>query len=181
MLNVVTRMEEIRIDAEQVFLGKLLDVRRDHVRLPNGNEAVREYIVHPGAVAVIPVLPDGRLVLLRQFRYPLRQVFLELPAGKIDAGESPLACGQRELLEETGYRAGHWQQLCTLHPCIGYSNERIVLFRATELMFDQVQPDPDEFVEQVVIEPEQALQFIEQGEVSDAKTMVGLLWHLQFA
>ncbi len=123
-----------------MFSGKLLEVRRDRIRLPDGGEATREFVVHPGAVLIVPVLPDGRLVLERQFRYPVRRVMLEFPAGKIDAGESSLATGQRELAEEAGYTAEHWKSLGTIHPEIGYSTEFIDLFEATGLTHVGVAP-----------------------------------------
>ena len=103
----------------------MLTVKRDQVRLPNGNTSQREYVIHPGAVVVVPILPNGNVVLEKQFRYALHQVFIELPAGKIDAGEDILITGQRELLEETGYSASDWVKLGHQHPCIGYSNEII--------------------------------------------------------
>ena len=112
---------ETRIDSERVFDGKLLHVRRDTVRLPSGREATREYITHPGAVLVAPRLADGRWVVERQFRYPVGRVFVEFPAGKIDAGEAPIDTGRRELREEAGLEAARWTRLGAMHPCIGYA------------------------------------------------------------
>ena len=124
---------ESGIGTELVFDGAMLKVRRDRVRLPDGGEAIREYVVHPGAVLIVPILPDGRLVLERQFRYPVGQVMLEFPAGKIDPNELPLATAKRELREEVGYTADAWQPIGIVHPEIGYSTEAIAMFVATGL------------------------------------------------
>lgn len=168
---------ETGIDGEQVFRGVLLDVRRDRVRLPDGNEAVREYVRHPGAVVVLALLPNGNLLFERQFRYPLHRVFLELPAGKIDAGEDLLACAQRELLEETGYGASHWEHLGVMHPCIGYSDERIEIFLARELIRVSEQSlDHNEFLDVVELSPEAARKAVFSGEITDAKTITALYW-----
>ena len=121
---------ESEVSSETVFKGALLNVRKDRVLLPNGQESIREYIVHPGAVVVLAFLPNGNLLFERQFRYPLRRVFLELPAGKIDHGEAIIDTTQRELKEETGYVASDWEYLGVMHPCIGYSDERIEIFAA---------------------------------------------------
>lgn len=159
-----------------VYQGGLLDVREDRVELPDGQQATREYIVHPGAVVVIPLLANGEVVMERQFRYPLRSDFYELPAGKIDPGEQPLACGQRELLEETGYIADKWRFLATIHPCIGYSDERMSLFLAEELTPGGHQRDGDEFLEVFTIPLVQALEWVRGGLITDVKTVIGLFW-----
>jgi len=127
---------ETRIASDIAFAGKLLEVRSDRVKLPNGGTGTREFVVHPGAVLIVPVLDDGRFVLERQYRYPVSRVMLEFPAGKIDAGETPLATAQRELEEEAGYRAAKWKSLGTIHPEIGYSTEFIVerLYRDAPLL-----------------------------------------------
>ena len=126
-------LREIGLDSEDVFRGRLLHVKRDTVRLPDGSEATREYIVHPGAVMIMPRLPDGKLLFERQFRYPHQRVFIEFPAGKIDSGEDPLATAKRELLEETGYTAARWAYVATMHPLITYSTEHIAIYAADEL------------------------------------------------
>lgn len=159
-----------------VYQGGLLHVREDRVELPDGQQATREYIVHPGAVVVIPLLENGEVVMERQFRYPLRRDFYELPAGKIDPGEQPLACGQRELLEETGYVADKWRFLATIHPCIGYSDESMCLFLAEQLTLGGHRRDGDEFLEVFTMPLVQALEWVRCGRISDAKTVIGLFW-----
>lgn len=170
-------LQEVGIESVQVFQGKLLDVRRDRVRLPNGHEAQREYVMHQGAVVVIPVLPSGKLILERQFRYPLQRAFLELPAGKIDPGEDIANTARRELLEETGYSASQWRHLGVLHPCIGYSNERIEIFIAQDLQqkSDQ-QLDHGEFLDLVILGLDEAVAAIRSGEITDGKTISALFW-----
>lgn len=169
---------ETGIASESVFDGVLLHVRKDRVRLPNGEESLREYISHPGAVVILAFLPDGRLLFERQFRYPLRRVFLELPAGKIDPGEDVLETARRELREETGYDAGSWQHLGVMHPCIGYSDERIEIFAARDLQrsVGGQQLDHNEFLELVTMSPEEAKQAVWDGRITDAKTITSLFW-----
>jgi ADP-ribose pyrophosphatase len=169
-------LRESRVASEVVFRGALLDVRRDRVRLPDGREATREYIVHPGAVVVVPLLDDGRLVMERQFRYPLGRVLLELPAGKIDAGEGPLATGVRELAEETGYTAREWARAGLMHNAVGYSDERIEIWFARGLTAGACRPDDGEHLEVVLVDPAELDAMAARGEVTDVKTLVGLLW-----
>jgi len=167
------RLREEPLASETVFKGKLLDVRRDIVRLPDGTTSTREYIVHPGAAMIVPVLPDGQVILLRQYRYPVHRAFIEFPAGKIDAGESPLATAQRELTEETGYRASKWTELTTIHNAIGYADERIVLYMAEGLERGTQKLDDNEFVEVFSAPLERLLAWIEAGQVTDVKTVIG--------
>ena len=166
---------ETRLASEGVFDGKLLHVKRDTVRLPDGQTATREYIDHPGAVMIIPRLPDGKLLMERQFRYPLARVFIEFPAGKIDPGEEPAATAARELLEETGYTAERWSHIGTLHPLITYSTERIEIYTADGLSFVGAKLDAGEFVEILSTTLEEALTWIDRGEITDVKTMLGVL------
>lgn len=167
-------LTETRLDTEQVFDGVLLKVHRDTVRLPDGKSSVREYIRHPGAVVVLAVLPDGRLVFERQFRYPLGQAFIELPAGKLDAGESIEACARRELREEVGYEAEHWTHVGTMHPCIGYSDEHIEVFVATALRYVGHQWDEGEFLEILSLSLDEARSAMQRGELTDGKTLSAL-------
>lgn len=164
-------LAEHPLSTEQVFRGALLDVRRDRVRLPGGGESVREYVRHPGAVVVVALLPDGSLVFERQFRYPLRRAFLELPAGKIDAGEDILACAVRELREETGYVAAEWQHVGVMHPCIGYSDERIEIFFANGLRQVGHAWDEGEFLEVLSLPLAAVEAAIHAGEITDAKSV----------
>ena len=167
-------LTETGLDSEHVFDGALLHVRRDRVRLPNGATATREYVVHPGAVLIVPILDDGRLVLERQFRYPVGRVMLEFPAGKIDPHEMPLATAQRELREEAGYVADRWQHLGTVHPEIGYSSEVIEMYEATGLSHVGAQLDEGEFLDVVLMTEEELLAAFDGGDVTDGKTVAAL-------
>jgi ADP-ribose pyrophosphatase len=168
-------LEERRLASESVFRGQLLDVYRDVVLLPDGNEGVRERIVHPGAAAVVPVLPDGRVVLVRQFRYALDREFLEVPAGKLHGpGDDPERAAMRELEEETGWSCDRLEPLGAFHPAIGFSDECIFLFMARSLHLGAARPDADEFVEVVYLPFEEALQRITSGAITDMKTALAL-------
>lgn len=168
---------ESEISSTTVFKGALLEVRKDRVLLPNGKESTREYVVHPGAVVILAFLDNGNLLFERQFRYPLRRVFLELPAGKIDPGEATIDTARRELLEETGYTANEWEYLGLMHPCIGYSDERIEIFSARGLLLTgEKQLDHNEFLEVVELSPEAAKQAVWNGQITDAKTSAALFW-----
>jgi ADP-ribose pyrophosphatase len=166
---------ETRVSSQPVYQGKLLHVRCDSVRLPDGSLATREYIVHPGAVLVVPVLPDGRLVIERQYRYPLQQVFVEFPAGKLDPGETALATGQRELKEEAGYTARDWTRLGVIHPLLSYSTEAIELYLAEGLEHVGATLDDGEFLDVGIMSVGEMLAAVERGEITDAKTVTALL------
>ena len=175
-------LNEHCISSQTIASGGMLTVKRDQVRLPNGNTSQREYVIHPGAVVVVPILPNGNVVLEKQFRYALHQVFIELPAGKIDAGEDILITGQRELLEETGYSASDWIKLGHQHPCIGYSNEIIHIYLARGLSAGAHQRDDDEHLDIFEAPFEQCLSMIQCGEITDGKTIIALFFaekHLQ--
>ncbi len=167
---------ERHVSGEQVFKGKLLDVRRDTIALPDGATATREYIVHPGAVMVVPILDDGRLVLERQFRYPLGRVLWEFPAGKIDPGETVLRCAQRELAEETGWRAREWARACVLHNACAYSTEGIEIWFARGLQPGAQRLDHGELIDTVLMTEAELDARAASGEVTDAKTLIGLQW-----
>ena len=167
---------ETCISSDVILTGNFLKARRDLVRLPDGTEATREYVIHPGAVMVIAQLDDGRLVMERQYRYPVQRVMIEFPAGKLDAGESSLACAQRELLEETGYTARQWARAGVLHPVIGYSNEFIDVWFARELTLGERRLDVGEFLDVFTATAAELLAWSFDGQLTDAKTLTGLLW-----
>lgn len=169
-------LKESLIDSQLVYDGKLLKVRKDRVRLPDGSEGTREYFRHPGAVVIIPLLKDGSVLLERQYRYPNDQVFVELPAGKLEYGEDPLLCAQRELREETGYSASDWQFVCTIHNAIAYSDEHLDIFLATGLSAGEQQLDPGEFLEVFSLPPAELMDWVRQGRVTDVKTLIGAFW-----
>ena len=168
-------LTETMVTSDAVFDGVLLHVRRDTVRLPDGSLAQREFIVHPGAALVVPVLPDGNLVAVRQFRYPVGEVFLEFPAGKIDPPESALATARRELTEEAGYEAVTFTPLGRVHSVVGYSDEAIEFYVAQGLTFVGARPDVGEFVETVTMSVDAMLEALDRGEITDAKTVAALL------
>ena len=170
-----SHLHEELVSSVAAYDGRFLKIRNDTVRLPNGNTSTREYVVHPGAVVVIPLLDDGRVLLERQFRYPIGRVMTEFPAGKLDPGEDPLACGKRELLEETGYTAAQWAHAGALHLAIAYSTEIIHIFFARGLRRAE-QLDQDEFLDVISAQPSELYEACARGEVTDAKTLTCTLW-----
>ena len=172
-------LEETRQSGARVYEGALLDVRRDTVTLPDGGTAIREYIVHPGAVLIVPVLADGMLVVERQHRYPLNRVFVEFPAGKVDPGETPLATAQRELREEAGYAASIWNRLGLIHPVVSYSTEAIELYVAEDLTHVGRALDDGEFLDIVAMSAGTLLAALDRGEITDAKTVAALLMYVR--
>jgi len=169
-------LREETIESTTVYKGHFLELRRDRVSLPNGREAAREYVVHPGAVMVVAILPDGRLVLERQYRYPVRQTMIEFPAGKLDAGEGGLACAQRELWEETGYKAKQWAKAGIMHPVIGYANEIIEIWFAQDLTLGERHLDDGEFLDVFPASLEELEDWMRDGQLTDVKTIVGMMW-----
>jgi ADP-ribose pyrophosphatase len=172
----VKDLKEHRLSSKLVYDGRLLKVRSDTVRLPNGASAEREYIVHPGAVAVIAVTDAGELVMERQFRYPLGRDMIEIPAGKIDPGEDPLATARRELREETGYTASEWTHVATINIAIAYSDEHIEIYLAQDLKHEQAKLDDEEFLEVFTLPLASALAWVREGKITDSKTVAGLFW-----
>jgi ADP-ribose pyrophosphatase len=169
-------LKETQLDSTLVYDGGFIKVRKDHARLPDGSISAREYIQHPGAVAMLALLDNGKLVMERQYRYAPQREFIEIPAGKIDNQEDILLTAQRELLEETGYVASEWLHLTTTWPCIGYADERIEYFLARSLEHKGRQLDDGEFLEVFELSLEEALDWVRQGRINDSKTIVGLFW-----
>ncbi|RTL42986.1 MAG: NUDIX hydrolase [Burkholderiales bacterium] len=171
-----SHLVERRLDSREVYQGHFLRVHKDRVALPDGSTSTREFIRHPGAVMIVPLLADGRLLMERQYRYPMGRVMLEFPAGKLDAGEDPLACGQRELTEETGYSAAEWAYAGVLHNAIAYSDEGIHIYFARGLVQGAQHLDEGEFLELVAHTPAELDALAARGELTDAKSLIGLLW-----
>lgn len=169
-------LKEHRISGELVFDGSLLKVHRDVVRLPDGSQGTREYMRHPGAVAIVPLFDDARVLLERQFRYPHGREFIEIPAGKLDPGEPALETAKRELLEETGYVAAQWTRQCVIHTAIAYTDESIEIFVARKLTQSTRKLDVGEFLETFIVPFNEAIGMIRDGRITDAKSVAGLLW-----
>jgi ADP-ribose pyrophosphatase len=176
-----SHLRETRIDGELAYDGHFLKVTRDRIKLPDGSETVRELIRHPGAVVILPLLPDGRVLLERQFRYPNDRVFIEFPAGKIDPGEEALATAKRELEEETGYTAKEWNFVCTIHNAIAYSDEHLDIFLARDLTAGEAKLDEGEFLELFTATVPELLEMVRKGEITDVKTIIGSFWLEKFA
>jgi ADP-ribose pyrophosphatase len=171
-----SHLRETLIEARQAWRGSFLDVRSDRVALPDGSETLREYIVHPGAVMIVPLLGDDRVVVERQWRYPMGRAMLEFPAGKLEPGEPVLDCAVRELIEETGYRAAEWARAGILHNAIGYSDEGIEIWFARGLTLGERSLDAGEFLDVFEASIDSLEDAARRGEVTDAKTLIGLLW-----
>lgn len=169
-------LEEKKLSGEEVFRGSFLRVQRDRVRLPDGAEATREFIRHPGAVLIVPLFPDGRVLLERQYRYPHGREFIEVPAGKVDPGEAGLETARRELREETGYVASDWTRIGVIHTAIAYSDEGIEMYVAQGLEKKDARLDAGEFLEVFDLPMEKAIGMIRDGRITDAKTVAALLW-----
>ena len=172
----MSKFVEERLGGDCVYRGTFFELHRDRVRLPDGTEATREYIRHPGAVAMVALTAEGKVVLERQHRYPLRRDFIEIPAGKLEPGEPSLDTAKRELQEETGYAATQWTRLGLVHNAIGYSDEGIELWLATGLEQHGARLDEGEFLEVLELPFEEALAMACDGRINDVKTIVGLFW-----
>jgi ADP-ribose pyrophosphatase len=169
-------LREERIAGEDIYDGIFLKMKRDTVSLPDGQEAVREYLTHPGAVAIVALLDDGRVLLERQYRYPIAKACIEIPAGKLDPNENPLLCAQRELAEETGYTATKWSYIRRIHPVISYSTEFIDIYLAEGLVPGASHLDEEEFLDVFAAPLEQLIAWVEEGEITDVKTTISAYW-----
>ncbi len=169
-------LAEKKISGEGIYDGIFLKMKRDTVSLPDGQYAVREYLEHPGAVAILAVLDDGRILLERQYRYPIAQAVIEIPAGKLNTGEDPLLCAQRELQEETGYTAKHWSKIRRIHPVISYSTEFIDIYLAEGLSPGPARLDEEEFLDVFAAPLEELLHWVEMGKITDVKTIISTYW-----
>lgn len=169
-------LTETEVSSKLIHRGYLLEYRIDQVRLPDGKLAPREYVKHPGAVVILPMLDDQTILFERQFRYPVRQHCYELPAGKIEPNEAPAETAKRELLEETGYVADRWHLLATTYPCVGFSDERIELYLARDLKQIGRELDDGEFLETFSLPIDAALQWIARGTITDTKAILGVFW-----
>ena len=169
-------LKESTISTKVVYKGDFLDVRRDKVLLPNGETGAREWVNHPGAVVIVPILPNGEIALIKQFRYAAGSEFIELPAGKLDSGEDPEECALRELEEEIGYRANKIKFLANIHPAIGFTNEIMGVFLAENLEKTEHNRDKDEFLEIVPTTLTEALNLVWENKITDVKSIIGLLW-----
>ena len=176
----MSKLKETPKSSEKIFSGRLIDLYFDHIELPNGKSSTREWIKHPGAVCIVPILPNGNLCLIRQYRYGPRAEFIEIPAGKLDVGEDPLVCAKRELEEEIGYIAGKLTFLTNIHPAIGFSNEKMWVYLAEDLILSKQNLDQDEFLELYPIPVNKAIDLIYEGKITDVKTVIGILWLEKF-
>jgi ADP-ribose pyrophosphatase len=172
----LSKLKEETLSSCVVFSGTLLELRKDSVRLPDGSTTSREYVRHPGAVGIVALFDDGRVLLERQYRYPQRREFVEIPAGKLEPEEAHLETAQRELLEETGYAAAEWTRLGVIHNAIGYSDEAIELWLARGLEQRAQKLDAEEFLEVFTLPFGEALAMAADGRISDVKTIIGLFW-----
>lgn len=169
-------LREERISGEDIYGGIFLKMKRDKITLPNGEEAVREYLTHPGAVAIVAILDDGRVILERQYRYPIAKACIEIPAGKLEIGEDHLLCAKRELEEETGYTAKKWSYIRRIHPVISYSTELIDIYLAEDLVPGKSHLDDEEFLDVFAAPLEQLIGWVEDGEITDVKTTISAYW-----
>jgi ADP-ribose pyrophosphatase len=169
-------LAETCVESTTLYAGNFLTLKRDTVALPDGKHATREFVVHPGAVMVIPLFDDGRVLMERQYRYPLSRVMTEFPAGKLDPQEGALACAKRELQEETGYTAREYIYLTRIHPVISYSTEFIDIYLARGLTAGEAQLDDGEFLETFTATVPELLEWVRNGQITDVKTIIGTFW-----
>ena len=172
----MTHLKEKTIRTKTVYKGIFLTLKSDKIMLPDGNTSSREWIKHPGAVCCIPILPDGRIGLIKQYRYPVKKQMIEIPAGKLDKNENPEKCAIRELEEEIGYKAGKLTFLANIHPAIGFTDEKMWIYLAENLVKTEQSLDSDEFLSLFPTKLEEAVEMVWEGEITDVKTIIGILW-----
>ena len=170
-------LTEKKLSSKQIFSGNFLKVYVDEVLLPNGKTSTREWVEHPGAACIIPIFANGKLGLVRQYRYAAKNEFIEFPAGKIDKGESPESCARRELEEEIGYTAKTFRFLTNIHPAIGFCNEKMWIYIAEDLTKTSEKKDKDEFLKFIPTTPDKALDMVKNGKITDVKTVISLFWY----
>ncbi|QXM06077.1 NUDIX hydrolase [Crassaminicella indica] len=166
---------EITIKSDRIYEGKMIQLRVDTVLLPGEKQATREIVEHPGAVAIVPITEDNKIIMVKQFRKPVESILLEVPAGKIDKDEEPLSCAIRELKEETGYEAKNMQFLFSFYTSPGFSNERIYLYLAKDLIKGKASPDEDEHIEMECIDMDKLVSMVYDGKIKDSKTILAIL------
>ncbi len=172
-------LEEKKISSKKIFKGKLINLFLDKVKLPNGKTGSREWVDHPGAACVIPIMPNGDICFIKQYRYASKKVFVEIPAGKLDKNETPLDCAKRELSEEIGYISNKLTFLTKIYPAIGFSNEVMWMYLGEDLVKTEMKLDSDEFLELVPLKIDQAFSMVFSGEIVDVKTIIGIMWYHQ--
>ena len=169
-------LKETKVSSKRIFKGKLLDVRKDEVILPNNKIGYREWIKHPGASCCIPILKNNKIIMVKQYRYAVGEESIELPAGKIDINETSQGCASRELEEETGYKANKLTLLTMFYPAIGMANEKIWIYLAQDLEKSKASLDEDEFVEKMIVDQKTAIDMVKRGIIKDSKSIIGLIW-----
>ena len=169
-------LKEKTIRSETVYEGTFLTLKKDKIILPNGSTSNREWIKHPGAVCCVPILPNGEIVLIRQYRYAVKEEMIEIPAGKLDKNEIPEKCALRELEEEIGYKANKLTLLANIHPAVGFTDEKMWLYLAENLVKTKQSLDADEFLEAIPTKLDDAVKMVWNGQITDVKTIIGILW-----
>ncbi len=171
-------LKENTIHSEKIYCGRIINLRKDKVTLPNGKESTREIVEHPGAVVILAQDKQNKLIMVKQFRKAVEDLLLELPAGTIEPGEEMISCAQRELEEETGYKAQKWEKIFDFYSSPGFCNEKLILYFARELTSTKSNTDHDEFIEVVQINKENIQLLLQKNQIRDAKTLIGILWWL---
>lgn len=167
-------LSENTIETKEIFTGRIIKVRVDTVRLPDGGQSTREVVEHAGAVAVVAVDHDNNIIMVRQYRKPVERALIEIPAGTMEKGEDPLVCAQRELREETGFTAQHWEKILSYYSAPGFTDEHLHLYLASGLTGGEIELDEDEFVETIRLPLREAYQMIFEGKISDGKSIIGI-------